>query len=101
MSLWSEDECRNFENGLRTYGKDFFQIQVNRVWDQMFSHLPLRNIAKWPLSSQVPLRNIAKWPLSSQVPLRNIVYWPVSSRVPLRNIAKWPLSSQVLLRNNW
>jgi hypothetical protein len=31
MSLWSEEECRNFENGLRTYGKDFFQIQVNRV----------------------------------------------------------------------
>jgi len=31
MSLWSEEECRNFENGLRTYGKDFFQIQQNKV----------------------------------------------------------------------
>jgi hypothetical protein len=31
LSLWSEEECRNFENGLRTYGKDFFQIQQNKV----------------------------------------------------------------------
>ncbi|XP_071440194.1 mesoderm induction early response protein 1-like [Hetaerina americana] len=31
MSLWSEDECRNFENGLRTYGKDFHLIQQNKV----------------------------------------------------------------------
>ncbi|XP_046405488.1 mesoderm induction early response protein 1-like isoform X2 [Ischnura elegans] len=31
MSLWSEDECRNFENGLRTYGKDFHMIQQNKV----------------------------------------------------------------------
>jgi len=31
MSLWSEEECRNFENGLRAYGKDFFQIRRNKV----------------------------------------------------------------------
>ncbi|XP_047114110.1 mesoderm induction early response protein 1 isoform X3 [Schistocerca piceifrons] len=31
MSLWSEEECRNFENGLRTYGKDFHLIQQNKV----------------------------------------------------------------------
>lgn len=31
MSLWSEEECRNFENGLRTYGKDFYLIQQNKV----------------------------------------------------------------------
>jgi len=31
MNLWSEEECRNFENGLRSYGKDFFQIQQNKV----------------------------------------------------------------------
>ena len=31
MSLWSEEECRNFENGLRVYGKDFYLIQQNRV----------------------------------------------------------------------
>ncbi|XP_064626094.1 mesoderm induction early response protein 1-like isoform X2 [Lineus longissimus] len=31
MSLWSEEECRNFENGLRTYGKDFHLIQLHRV----------------------------------------------------------------------
>lgn len=30
-SLWSEEECRNFENGLRTYGKDFHQIQQDKV----------------------------------------------------------------------
>lgn len=31
MSLWSEDECRNFENGLRAYGKDFHMIQQHKV----------------------------------------------------------------------
>lgn len=31
MSLWSEEECRNFENGLRLLGKDFRQIQQNKV----------------------------------------------------------------------
>ena len=31
MSLWSEEECRNFENGLRSYGKDFYLIQQNKV----------------------------------------------------------------------
>ncbi|XP_023216249.1 mesoderm induction early response protein 1 isoform X4 [Centruroides vittatus] len=30
MSLWSEEECRSFENGLRTYGKDFHMIQHNK-----------------------------------------------------------------------
>ncbi|CAH1772342.1 unnamed protein product [Owenia fusiformis] len=31
MSLWSEEECRNFENGLKHYGKDFHLIQQNKV----------------------------------------------------------------------
>lgn len=31
MSQWSEDECRNFENGLRIYGKDFHTIQQLKV----------------------------------------------------------------------
>lgn len=31
MSLWSEEECRNFENGLRSYGKDFHMIQQHKV----------------------------------------------------------------------
>ena len=31
MSLWSEEECRNFETGLRLYGKDFYLIQQNKV----------------------------------------------------------------------
>lgn len=28
---WSEDECRNFEAGVRSFGKDFLQIQQNKV----------------------------------------------------------------------
>ncbi|XP_054709767.1 mesoderm induction early response protein 1-like [Uloborus diversus] len=31
MSLWSEDECRSFETGLKSYGKDFHLIQINKV----------------------------------------------------------------------
>lgn len=31
MSLWSEEECRNFESGIRSYGKDFHLIQQNKV----------------------------------------------------------------------
>lgn len=31
MSQWSEEECRNFESGLRVYGKDFHTIQQFKV----------------------------------------------------------------------
>ncbi|WAR24218.1 MIER1-like protein, partial [Mya arenaria] len=31
MSLWSEEECSNFETGLRFYGKDFYMIHQNKV----------------------------------------------------------------------
>ncbi|XP_065070199.1 mesoderm induction early response protein 1-like [Rhopilema esculentum] len=31
VSLWMEEECRNFELGLRIYGKDFRQIQKNKI----------------------------------------------------------------------
>lgn len=31
VSLWSEEECHNFESGLRNYGKDFYMIQKNKV----------------------------------------------------------------------
>lgn len=31
MSLWSEEECRNFESGIRAYGKNFHVIQQNKV----------------------------------------------------------------------
>jgi hypothetical protein len=31
MSIWSEEECRNFENGLRLYGKNFREIQGTMV----------------------------------------------------------------------
>jgi hypothetical protein len=30
-SLWSEEECRNFEAGLRIFGKDFHHIQQQKV----------------------------------------------------------------------
>lgn len=31
MSLWSEEECRNFESGIRCFGKNFHLIQQNKV----------------------------------------------------------------------
>ncbi|XP_037925402.1 mesoderm induction early response protein 1 [Hermetia illucens] len=31
MTSWSEDECRNFESGIRIYGKDFHTIQHTKV----------------------------------------------------------------------
>ncbi|KAF4112279.1 mesoderm induction early response protein 1a isoform X1 [Onychostoma macrolepis] len=31
MSVWTEEECRGFEQGLNTYGKDFSSIQANKV----------------------------------------------------------------------
>lgn len=31
LSIWTEEECRNFEQGLKTYGKDFHLIQANKV----------------------------------------------------------------------
>ncbi|EFA02613.1 mesoderm induction early response protein 1 [Tribolium castaneum] len=31
MSVWSEEECRNFEKGLLSFGKNFFLIQKYRV----------------------------------------------------------------------
>lgn len=31
MTPWSEEECRAFESGLRTFGKDFFEIKYNRI----------------------------------------------------------------------
>ena len=31
MSLWSEEECKNFEMGLRVHGKNFHQIQLTKV----------------------------------------------------------------------
>uniref|UniRef100_A0A1A8IR45 Mesoderm induction early response protein 1 n=1 Tax=Nothobranchius kuhntae TaxID=321403 RepID=A0A1A8IR45_NOTKU len=31
ISVWTEEECRNFEQGLKAYGKDFHLIQANKV----------------------------------------------------------------------
>ncbi|XP_033506605.2 mesoderm induction early response protein 1b isoform X4 [Epinephelus lanceolatus] len=30
LSVWTEEECRNFEQGLKAYGKDFHLIQANK-----------------------------------------------------------------------
>ncbi|XP_068557618.1 mesoderm induction early response protein 1b isoform X2 [Cebidichthys violaceus] len=30
LSVWTEEECRNFEQGLKAYGKDFNLIQANK-----------------------------------------------------------------------
>ncbi|XP_028986939.1 mesoderm induction early response protein 1b isoform X2 [Betta splendens] len=31
LSVWTEEECRNFEQGLKAYGKDFHLIQANKA----------------------------------------------------------------------
>uniref|UniRef100_A0A4W3JBV2 Mesoderm induction early response protein 1 n=1 Tax=Callorhinchus milii TaxID=7868 RepID=A0A4W3JBV2_CALMI len=31
LSIWTEEECRNFEQGLKAYGKDFHLVQANKV----------------------------------------------------------------------
>ncbi|XP_031459868.1 mesoderm induction early response protein 1 isoform X4 [Phasianus colchicus] len=31
LSVWTEEECRNFEQGLKVYGKDFHVIQANKT----------------------------------------------------------------------
>lgn len=31
MSLWSEEECHKFEEGIQKYGKDFLKIRQNQV----------------------------------------------------------------------
>ncbi|XP_052415850.1 mesoderm induction early response protein 1a isoform X1 [Carassius gibelio] len=31
LSVWTEEECRGFEQGLNSYGKDFSSIQANKV----------------------------------------------------------------------
>lgn len=39
LNQWSEEECRNFENGLRTYGKDFHTIQYAKVQNRTVGEL--------------------------------------------------------------
>lgn len=39
MSLWSEEECRNFESGVRTFGKNFHLIQQNKVLNSILFSL--------------------------------------------------------------
>ena len=38
-SLWTEDECQNFENGILTYGKDFHTIQAQKVQTRTVSEI--------------------------------------------------------------
>ena len=38
-SLWTDEECRNFENGLLTYGKDFHTIQSQKVRTRSVSEI--------------------------------------------------------------
>lgn len=38
-ALWSEEECRNFESGMRVYGKDFYAIQQSKVRTRRVSEL--------------------------------------------------------------
>ena len=37
LSVWTEEECRNFEQGLKAYGKDFHLIQANKVSNDICS----------------------------------------------------------------
>jgi hypothetical protein len=39
LSLWPEEECRHFENGLHSYGKDFHRIQKKKVRTRSVSEL--------------------------------------------------------------
>lgn len=39
LSVWTEEECRNFEQGLKAYGKDFHLIQANKVSNDICSLL--------------------------------------------------------------
>lgn len=35
MSLWSEEECQKFEEGIEKFGKDFLKIRQNQVSSEM------------------------------------------------------------------
>uniref|UniRef100_A0A8C2CH87 Mesoderm induction early response 1a, transcriptional regulator n=1 Tax=Cyprinus carpio TaxID=7962 RepID=A0A8C2CH87_CYPCA len=39
MSVWMEEECRGFEQGLNAYGKDFSSIQANKMLCKVISCL--------------------------------------------------------------
>lgn len=38
MTSWSEEECKNFEEGVRIYGKDFHLVQKNKVSARRLIH---------------------------------------------------------------
>ncbi|XP_048966256.1 mesoderm induction early response protein 1 isoform X6 [Canis lupus baileyi] len=44
LSVWTEEECRNFEQGLKAYGKDFHLIQANK---QHFGIKEFSSTAAW------------------------------------------------------
>lgn len=39
MTPWSEEECRNFEAGLRLHGKDFFTIKTSKLTSRSVKEL--------------------------------------------------------------
>lgn len=45
LSVWTEEECRNFEQGLKAYGKDFHLIQANKV-SELSTKIPNCGIKK-------------------------------------------------------
>jgi hypothetical protein len=45
LSVWTEEECRNFEQGLKAYGKDFHLIQANKVSNNIHYFFTERNLA--------------------------------------------------------
>uniref|UniRef100_A0A8C1Y1T1 Mesoderm induction early response 1a, transcriptional regulator n=1 Tax=Cyprinus carpio TaxID=7962 RepID=A0A8C1Y1T1_CYPCA len=51
MSVWTEEECRGFEQGLNTYGKDFSSIQANKVSVQTHSSFLLLDYMECILES--------------------------------------------------
>ena len=52
LSVWTEDECRYFEQGLKGYGKDFHSIQANKVsYVYLIQCLPYINLAAAGLRS--------------------------------------------------
>ncbi|KAF7223174.1 mesoderm induction early response protein 1-like [Nothobranchius furzeri] len=44
ISVWTEEECRNFEQGLKAYGKDFHLIQANKVRGALLVNAVLHHI---------------------------------------------------------
>lgn len=60
MSLWSEEECRNFESGIRSYGKNFHLIQQNKVSDFLVTIKWRKKTAHFDFYFQVRTRSVGE-----------------------------------------